>query len=242
MTAATLLLVRVWLLEGLPEAEPGFQAWALDHLGLATWSPTRGGVLQRLPAKFRDYRIWRAARHLDAPGPDPQCEIIEEVTGDEVLFTPDYLPATAEEIGLAIRLLQATRADLVSVLGEAPPGALDWDPRYQGFLPWARWRSVRQVAAHLANTETHYYLGAIGFHPPWEPVPPEGEWPLFLADRRAAAIQFLDDLKGASDLARVDPDAGWSVRKVLRRMIWHERLHTKSIRRILGEYQGRHSQ
>ncbi|MBS1195386.1 MAG: hypothetical protein H6R33_106, partial [Actinobacteria bacterium] len=97
-------------------------------------------------------------------------------------------------------------------------------------------------AAHLANTETHYYLGAIGFHPPWEPVPPEGEWPLFLADRRAAAIQFLDDLKGASDLARVDPDAGWSVRKVLRRMIWHERLHTKSIRRILGEYQGRHSQ
>ncbi len=50
--------VRVWLLEGLSDAEPGFQAWRLDHLGFATWAPTRRKVLAKVPAKFDGHRRW----------------------------------------------------------------------------------------------------------------------------------------------------------------------------------------
>lgn len=228
--------MRVWLLERLLNAEPGFQAWALDYLGLATWAPTRTRVLERMPAKYNEYRTWLRVHRFADPGPDAGVEVVEEIRGDEVLFTPDRLPATVGELDQTIQLLEVSRSDLIGILEGLPAGALDWDPPYERFHPWARWRTVRQVLAHLANTETHYYLAAIGFHPQWGPVPMESQWQSFLAHRRTKAIEFLDQLRDASDLARKDDVEGWSVRKVLRRMIWHERLHTKSIRRILAEY------
>jgi hypothetical protein len=45
-------------------------------------------------------------------------------------------------------------------------------------------------------------------------------------------------LRDSSDLARVTQGEGehWSVRKALRRMIWHEQMHRKSIVRILAAY------
>ena len=196
--------MRVWLLEGLPNAEPGFQAWAFDYLGLGTWAPTRTGALERMPAKYNEYRAWLRVHRFADPGPDPGVEVVEEIGGDEVLFTPDRHPATVGELDQTIQLLEASRSDLIAMLEGLPAGALDWDLPYERFLPWARWRTVRQVVAHLANTETHYYLASIGFHPPWEPVPMESEWRSFLADRRAKAIEFLDELRDASDLARVN--------------------------------------
>ena len=231
--------MQVWLLEGLADAEPGFQVWALDHLGLASWAETRSQVLQRMPAKYEEYRTWLDHHRLGDPGPDSGVEVAEEIRGDEVLFTPDRLPATVSEIERTLRLLGASRSDLVDILQRVPVAVHDWDPPYRRFLSWGRWRTVRQVVAHLANTETHYYLTAIGFQPPLEPVSPVAEWESFLDARRAQVIEFLDDLKRSSDLIRVDPAGAWSVRKVLRRMIWHERLHTKSIRRILDEHTGR---
>jgi len=233
--------VRVWLLEGLDNAEPGFQAWALDYLGLATWAPTRDEVLERMPAKYEEYRAWLGVHRFGDLEPGSRIDIAEEIHGDEVLFTPDRRPTTESEINRTVQLLQASRSDLISVLEDLPAAALDWDPPYERFLPWASWRTARQVAVHIANTETHYYLTAIGFDPPWEPVPSDSEWHSFLADRRADAIRFISELRGASDLVRVDNTEAWSVRKVLRRMVWHERLHTKSLRRILDEYARRPS-
>ncbi|MEX2323352.1 MAG: DinB family protein [Acidimicrobiia bacterium] len=228
--------MRVWLLEGLPDAEPGFQAWALDFLGLATWASTSAVVLERMPVKYNEYRAWMKTHRLADPGPETAVEVVDAIKGDEVLFTPDREPSTVGELDLAVQLLEASRRDLLATLQGLPAKVLDWDPSYKRFLPWARWRTIRQVVAHLANTETHYYLAAVGFRPPSAPMSMESDWQAVLAHRRAEALAFLDGLREASDLARIDDAAGWSVRKVLRRLIWHERLHTKSIRRIVAEY------
>ena len=230
--------MRVWLLEGLPDAEPGFQAWVLDFLGLATWAPTRAEVVKRIPAKYAAYRAWARSHGFADPGLNLSVEVVEQIRGDEVLFAWDRDPATFGELDQAINLLQASRSDLVTTLEWLPAATFDWDPPYEGFLPWARWRTVRQVVAHLANTETHYYLPTIGFHPSAEPVPGDSEWQSFLAGRREEVVECLDRLRHTPDLAQVTEAwaEGWSVRKVLRRLVWHERLHTKSIRRIAAEY------
>ena len=69
---------------------------------------------------------------------------------------------------------------------------------------------------------------------------PSGDWRRFLAHSRAEAVAFLEALRSSPDRARtgrVDMGLGmyedWSVRKALRRMVRHELVHRKSIRRIV---------
>jgi hypothetical protein len=133
--------MRLWLHEGLGEAEPGYRAWGLDHLGFATWASTRDNVLEMVAAKFDRYRTWLATRGLGGADPDPGVDVVEVRTGDEILFTPDEDEATPAEIDRTLEFLAASRKDLMAMCERAPEGGLDWDPPYRNFAPWASWRS-----------------------------------------------------------------------------------------------------
>ncbi|HHY33964.1 MAG TPA: hypothetical protein GX515_13270 [Firmicutes bacterium] len=97
--------MRVWLHE-CGGNEWGCNAWGLDHTGLATWVPTRDEVLLRVPGKFDEYQRWLARHGCNvveaAPG---DVTVVEEVSGNEVLFEHDLVPATSDEISECLRLL-----------------------------------------------------------------------------------------------------------------------------------------
>jgi hypothetical protein len=234
------LTTGIWLREGSPEAEPGFHAWGLDHLGFATWAPTEREVLDRVPDKLREYQAWLARHGLGAAPADGGIEVVERVRGDEILFTPDRQPADVDTIDRALRLLECSRRDLLADVQDLRDEVLDWDPPYARFAPWASWRSIRQILAHVANGESHYYTRAIGYESPSAPAEPSGDWRRFLSRSRGEAVAFLEALRSSPDRARTRPvDMGlgmledWSVRKALRRMVRHELVHWKSIRRII---------
>jgi hypothetical protein len=242
--------VALHLHEGTGD-EPGWTAWALDRLGFATWAPTREEVLARVPAKLEEDAAWRRgtehAGGADLGGPtaggrggDPTVRIVEELAGDEVLFVADRAPAPPELVDLALRLLDATRADLLGAVEPLPPALLDRDPPYRRFASWATWRTIREVLLHVANTETHYYLPFLGYRSAGAPASAGGDWRVPLARSRAETTAFLRELRGAADLARVTsgPRGDWSARKVLRRLVRHEILHTRSIRRIAADLAG----
>jgi hypothetical protein len=212
----------------------------LDFLGLAAWSETEAGALDRLQTKLPAHLAWLARHGLACPDPGTELHIIERMTGNEILFTPDRQPCDPEEVELTIRQLAATRQDLLHTLEGLPKAAFDWDPPYRAFAEWATWRSVRAILAHIANCETHYYLRAIGHRPRLAPAPPSGDWRRFLAEHREVTLGFLGEMKSSADLSRISFENGeaWSARKVLRRLVWHELLHTCSIRRIAKEYDG----
>jgi hypothetical protein len=144
-------------------------------------------------------------------------------------------------VDLTTRLLGASREDLLRTVDQVPEAALDWDPPYLSFAPWATWRSIRQILAHIANTETHYYLAKIGWVPMCAPAQGDGDWREYLQRHRAETLDRLRELRVSGDLRRVRqcPDDEWSVSKVLRRLVRHEILHRKSISRIAGEFQHR---
>ena len=158
------------------------------------------------------------------------------------MFSRDAEPCGINELDLAIQLLSASREDLLATVSSLPSDALDWDPPYRSFADWATWRTVRAILAHVANTETHYYLRSIGHEPRSAPAEAEGDWEKFLPQHRRETIRFLEGIRGAADGARVSRDGEeWSLRKVLRRLVRHELLHWKSIRRIDREYELRHT-
>ena len=230
--------MRIWLHE-MAGNETGWMAWCLDVHGLATWSSSEAEVLGKVPSKLVEHQSWLARHGLARPEVGGHVRVVERVRGNEILFSWDYAPCAADEIDHTLRLLSASRGDLVQTVEGLPEGALDWDPPYRAFADWATWRSVRAILAHMANCETHYYLRAIGHKSALPPASPRGDWARFLAAHREEAVTFLRELATSSDRARVDfADGGaWSVRKVLRRLVWHELLHWKSIRRIGRDFE-----
>jgi hypothetical protein len=232
--------LHVWLHLG-HDGDPGVVAFAPDQLGFATWSESEAELLAALPAKFADYASWRARHGLPVAAASAEVEVLGSLTGNEILFPCDREAATTGEIDLALALLRASRADLMADLEAAPEAAFDWDPPYARFAPWANWRTIRAILAHVANGETHYYTRSIGYEPEEPPADATGDWREFLPRSRERATKFLEGLRG-SDLGRVRAvDLGmeeewWSLRKALRRLVAHERGHAKSIRRILREH------
>lgn len=235
------MALRIWLHEG-HDGDPGIVALGLDFLGFSTWAESEADLLAKVPARFEEYAAWRSRHDAPLDPVDSRVEIVERRVGDEILFPPDHEAARPEDIDLAVQLLGASRADLVARLRTAPPGALDWNPSYRRFASWADWRTIRANLAHIANAETHYYMRNIGHHPSGSEVAPDGDWQVFLPQSRGQAIAFLEGVKSSRDLARVRTvdhgygEESWSVRKALRRLVSHERMHTKSIARIVRDY------
>ncbi|MHC4342709.1 MAG: DinB family protein, partial [Planctomycetota bacterium] len=205
--------------------------------GCATWAATESEVLARIPAKIEEYVEWLRGHGEITHGFDGTVEVVERIRGDEVLFTSDRVGATPEEVSRATKLLGWTRDDLLATLSGLPPQALDWDPPHRPVPRWAQWRTARQILRHIALTEVGYYLSWIGY-PAVDPGKIAGEWRRVLDDTRAETLRFLREVRGSTDRLRLAKRGGeeWSVRKVLRRLVWHERIHTKSIRRILRRF------
>jgi hypothetical protein len=235
------MALRIWLHEG-HDGGDGVVALGLDFLGFSTWAESDADVIAKLPAKFAEYAAWRARHGVPISETAPRVEIVDRLVGNEILFPPDLEAARAEDVDLTIGLLTCSRADLIEQLREAPAGALDWDPPYRSFAPWANWRTIRANLAHVANGETHYYTRNVGYETSSPVADPHGDWNVFLRQSRAEAIAFLESVKSSRDLSRVGTidhgfgEESWSVRKALRRIVSHELLHAKSIARIIRDY------
>ena len=126
--------------------------------------------------------------------------------------------------------------DRLATVKGLPESLLDWDPPYRRFASWAWWHTIRQILEHIALTEVHDYLPKIGFSGKTLPRLEAIDWQKQLSFSRRETEGFLAELTNHNDRARVsEANEVWSVRKVLRRLIWHELLHWKSIRRIVRD-------
>ncbi len=229
--------IDVHLLFGPPH-DPGCQAWVLDLPGFATWAPTEKEVLVRVPERVTEHRAWLREIGLEPPAVAGTPRVVERVRGDEPSFTADLLEASDEDIARTRVLLERARAELLAAAGGLPEGALDWEPPYASFPPWATWRSVLQILDHVARCEVSYYLASVG----WDPgFALEADTPVeeALERSREATLAFLGDLEVSDDRVRRHRDRGedWTARKVLRRLVWHELLHARSIRRIARDFE-----
>ena len=233
--------------------------WVLDLIGCAAFAPTEVEALAKVPQAVAEYCgfVGRHGRRDDAPDFGLVEPIVAErlVGADEGLFEDDREEASMDQIERTIQLLMWSRADLLGVLASAPEAAFTWDPPYERYASWAQWRTTGEVLAHIAICETRYYLPGIGYdlgpNPPAVGNPKPGsrgwyaalgrDWQNLLERTRGETVAFLREVARSPDCKRVheEPDDCWSLRKVLRRLVWHELIHTKNIRRILRDFSGR---
>lgn len=217
-----------------------------DLPGCIVRAPTRKAALQGLPAAIRRYQAW-LRRHGEPALPEEESIEIEVagesvgfgpfVSGDTAaLFSPDRPPIAPQEMERYFRLMEHSRADLLTLVGELPDETLDLRASPQS-------RSIREILRHIGNAEEWYISRLL----PPERLPPEWEsdesMPIFdflEMERRTAleCLRRLDEEERSGLLYPAywteHPEEPWTARKVLRRFLEHEAEHRGEIREVLA--------
>lgn len=227
-------------------------AHVLQLPGCAASGESLDDALANVVDAIADYYDW-LGRHADPSHAGTSAITIElaEVTrglgpfqrGDAAaLFGPDREPLSRDELETCLRYAGYSRADLLALTSELPDDVLDWRPGLEG--PHAHdAMTVREILRHAGNAEEWFASRLV------RPERLPAEW---RGDARLPVFEFLDMerrtvaglLRGLSDdeLEEIifptwfteHPDEGWTARKALRRLLEHEREHTRHIRGILS--------
>ncbi len=96
-------------------------------------------------------------------------------------------------------------------------------PTFYGTTP----RTIREIFNHVNRTQQYYLSRASLAAPAVDLID-------FLAERKHCIKQLREEFNrnGNSAIFKVDSEE-WTLKKILRRFIWHDRIHGKSIVRIL---------
>lgn len=212
------------------------KAWVPALPGCFCAAPTEAEAVERVSVAIDEYLGWLRRHGEEITLADAnEIEVVERIEAppgrSEPCFAADRAPAAEEEIETAIRLMAFAREDLLVLVAPLPDRVLDWQPRPDK-------RCIREILAHIARADG-YYRSSLLEEQPLEEAPEER---LDLTLQREKAIAHLRSLTTAQRAQVFHPDwpwrhnedEDWTVRKALRRFIYHERFHTRDIQQTLA--------
>ena len=211
------------------EMEGRWIAHAPDLPGCFASHESRETAISAMSKAVEDYQTWcqdHALRVSGLSGPMTVTEVIRAWNYEEdyevnAFFASDRPPLVEEELPELQKLLEATRADLETVLE-----GLDHDDLAREFTG-ERW-SILGVLGHIANAE-QWYFDRLGLGQPTGDIRADPlERVVSVRDHTLATLPMLVGRTGVVALS----GEIWSARKVMRRTLWHERDHTDHIRKL----------
>jgi hypothetical protein len=198
-----------------------------------------------LPLTIAEHVGWLAA-HGEVVESTGEWEIVETIdraaldaAGGEFSFAQYRAPLSRDELERLITRMQWSRADLLDAIRALPDALLDWAPpasSYASFDAWApEVRTIREITEHVLQLEVYYREGLVD-------GPAKGIFERVGGPAAERAIT-LERLRGLSDEERsrvymaVRPSRPvaepWTVRKLVGRVIAHDRGHAAEVRQRL---------
>ena len=201
--------------------------YANNFVGAFTRGASKEEAMLKMPEEIRRFRLWCGEEPLD----DYEIDIVQEKESglqvkdadSDVLFTTEEEPLSAEEYQL-LKSLALKSAEAFYLLYSSFPdkhkSALPYRKTFYGPVP----RTAEEMYQHTKNVN-EYYFSEIGVE-----ADNEGS----IVSCRARGFETLESIAGYLSLEPVTGsyDEQWSVRKVLRRFIWHDRIHAKAMYRM----------
>jgi len=227
----------------------GTGAFVPDCPGCWVFGRTPRSALEKVRAAVVEWVEW-LKRHGERPCiKADEVEVVEgeilrvtynpvEAGKPEPLFWSEVLPISSEGIERTIRLMGYSRGDLLKLVSALNGEVLDWQPPEKP-------RTIRNCLRHIGIAEW-WYITRLDIDLPEEF--PEDVFELLHSTREATLynLQNLPKEKWSGIFQPkkyVAPEAMvcnlWTARKMLRRFVDHERLHTRYIEKVLKMYQNR---
>ena len=201
--------------------------YADNYIGAFTRGASREEAVLKMPEEIRRYLLWRG----DAPADDCQIEIVQEKESDlqvrdadsDVLFQTEETPLSAEEYRYLKSLAMKSAEDFHTLYLAFPDKNRSANPirkTFYGTVP----RTAEEMYQHTKSVNA-YYFSEIGV---------EADNKGTIASCRARGFDALESIPDFLSLEAVTGSYGelWSVRKVLRRFVWHDRIHAKAMYRM----------
>lgn len=192
---------------------------------------TRGASLEeatlKMPEEIRRFRLWLG----ETPPDDCDIEIVQEKESElqirdadsDVLFKSEEAPLSVEEYRHLKSIAMKSAGDFQALYEAIPDKNESANPirrTFYGPVP----RTAEEMYQHTKGVN-EYYFSEIG-------VEADNEGSIISC--RARGFERLEAVPDHLTLAVATGsyDEEWSVRKVLRRFIWHDRIHAKAMYRM----------
>jgi len=198
--------------------------YAVDYIGAYTRGATLAEAVSKMPREIASYLQWRgesAPEHCD-------MVIIQEKNSDlhikdadsDAIFDCEKSPLTREEYETLKALALRSAKDFLVLYESIPDKYAGLSPlrkTFYGQVP----HTAREMYEHTKNVNA-YYFGEIG-------VDADNDGDIF-----ACRLRGFEALEAQPDFLQKPVIEGsygeyWSLRKMLRRFIWHDRIHARAM-------------
>ena len=201
--------------------------YASNFPGAFTRGASKEEALQKMPEEIRRFQRWQSG----ISPKDYDMEIVQEKESDlqirdadsDVLFISEEEPLRVEEYQHLKSLAMKSAEDFHALYHSFPDknkSALPFRKTFYGSVP----RTAEEMYQHTKNVN-EYYFAEVGAK-----ADNEGT----IVSCRARGFEALESIAGFLSLEVVTGSYGeqWSVRKMLRRFIWHDRIHAEAMYRM----------
>lgn len=201
--------------------------YAIDLPGAYTRGESREAALQKMAQEARSYLVWKG----DAIPETVTAEIVQDAActleicdaDSDVLFAAEKEPLTCEEYARLKALALKSAADFLALYESVPDKDKSSVPvrrTFYGPVP----RTANEMYRHTKHVN-EYYFGEIG-------VDADNEGTIL--DCRRRGFEALEMKPGFLKNPVIEGSCGesWTLRKMLRRFLWHDRIHARAMYRM----------
>ncbi len=208
----------------------GFHGYIVELPGAYVRGPSEVEALSKAPTEAGSYLAWLGQKKSFPKARIVQshrCRLMVEDADNEILLDDDSRAISQSDFQHLVEL--ATYSGLTFTKLYDSARLKDWvdEARIRTTFYGDNKKTINEIFYHVKRTQ-YYYLSRTG------PSFREDEAEPFM-NIRNYCLETLDGLfreNGNAKLYGVD-DEKWTLKKVLRRFIWHDRIHGKAITRIL---------
>ena len=207
--------------------------YAMDHIGAYTRGENLAAAKAKMPAEIASYLKWLgkpSAEHFEVVVAQEKISDLQIRDADsDVLFDSEKVPLRYEEYESLKALALRSAGDFQKLYDCIPDKDAPLAPvrkTFYGQVP----STARQMYIHTMNVNAYYY-GEIG-------VDADNEGDILTCRQRgfeslAVKQDFLEN-------AAIEGSYGeyWTLRKMLRRFVWHDRIHAKAMYRRAVQHFG----
>lgn len=219
---------------GLVRHEGFVHAWLLDLPGCIVGGRDLEEIQAKLPLAIAEHVGWLRA-HGEPIENLGGWEIVETGAPGDVLFEAERAPTSRDELEKLTARMEFARADLLSAIDGVPEAVLDWEPPREAFASFDAWapevRTIRDVTRHVYQFDVYYRDGLRDG--PAAGIQERVSDPAAEHARKIGRLRSLTDEERCRVWHPLRPGQSapeeWTVRKVARRVISHERAHAAEI-------------
>jgi hypothetical protein len=188
-------------------------------------------ALAKVDPEVRAYLTWLGLepRHEKYEGSRVQVHgssLAVEDADNEILLNADLEGMGGKEFAALVELVRRSGSTFLALYEGAE--FKDWvdGPRVRRTFYGQNPCTVREVFSHVLGTQ-NYYMSRVGERP----ERPGNDFAAML-ETHVKRLDALFSREGCGRVYTVDGEP-WTLKKVLRRFVWHDRIHGKAITRIL---------